>query len=114
MGAGAYYRGNRVIRQQLEANMRPVEFEVMDKLNALLKYPDAGTPHARIRFQFDKNSKRWWVLDEKKGFAGFGYSYVNLHEAVKRWNVVITEYHDGAWIADPSETTTKEERDDDN
>ena len=105
MGAAAEMRGNAAIIVGLRADARPAEFDFMDHLNSLKKYPDAGTPFASIKFVSD--GQYWWALDQKKGWAGRGYWYPSLREAVRRWNVNITGCANGEWLAAP---VTKQEK----
>jgi len=67
----------------------------MDRLNELEKYSDAGIPLGSI--QFAESHGGWWAVCP---LTGFGYFYKSLHEAVKRWNVVIVGYNDGVWEAE--------------
>lgn len=96
MGVAAYNRGSLAIRRQLEAQSRPVEFEIMDVLNALPKYPDAGTPNGPVRLAF--SHKGWWIVCPK---TGFGYWYKTLHEAVKRWKIAVIGKEHQEWLAVP-------------
>ncbi len=98
MGIAAYNRGSLAIRREIAKNDRPVEFEIIENLNNLPKYEDAGTPLQGITFAFD--GMRWWALDPVKLWAGFGYYYPSLREAVKRWRVEITGYN-GMFLAEP-------------
>ena len=96
MGIAAYNRGTAAIKRQIDSNKRPLEFEIMDILNSLPKYPDAGTPHGPIEFV----SGHGGVYAECP-VTGFGFWYATLHEAVKRWNVRINGYDMGKWLAVP-------------
>lgn len=96
MGAAAYHRGSKAISAQIDADIRPVEFEVMDILNDTPKYSDCGTPFGPIRFVAHHNA--FWA---ECSVTGFGYPYPTLREAVKRWNVTITGYDNGVWLAEP-------------
>lgn len=78
---------------------RPTEFERMDSLNTLEKYPGAGTPYKPIKFAWDECHKAWWALDQEKGWNGYGYPYKTLRDAVRRWDVDIVGYKDGEWLA---------------
>ena len=97
MGSAALHRGNKCIREQLCADATKREFEFMDMLNSLAKYPDASNPPVPIKFAWD--GRMWWAVAQKRGFSGYGYWYTSLHEAVRRWNVSITGYVRGEWIA---------------
>jgi hypothetical protein len=70
MGIAAYHRGSLSIRRQIETALRPVEFELMEHLNALPKYADAGTPFDEIRFAYSHGA--WWTECPQ---TGFGYHY---------------------------------------
>jgi hypothetical protein len=95
MGAAAYNRGSNAIRRDIDANMRPVAFEVMDRLNDLPKYSDAGTPFGSLRFESGNGG--FWALCPR---SGFGFWYPTLSEAVRRWRVQIVAF-DGGWEAEP-------------
>ena len=97
MGIAAYNRGTRAIQAQFDAEQRPPEFEMIEILNALPKYPDAGTPFGPTQFVHDWRG--FWAHECPK--TGYGWWYTNLHEAVKRWRVTITGYENGKWIAEP-------------
>lgn len=96
MSAAAEHRGNALISRQIDAMARPVEFQLMDDLNALPKYTDAGTPFAEIHFVYSHGG--WWAECPK---TGRGYWYRTLREAMRRWRVEIYAYDNGAWIARP-------------
>jgi hypothetical protein len=99
MGVAAYNRGSKAIREHINATRRPAEFLLMDDLNSLPKYEDAGQPFGPLVFQYD--GRMWWALDPIRRFAGFGYWYPTLREAVRRWNVSVTSYDGTAWGAVP-------------
>ena len=94
MGVAAYNRGSKAISDHISREARPIEFQMMDMLNALPKYADAGTPFGPIHFVFSHGG--CWAECPR---TGFGYHYKTLHEAVKRWNVVVVGFSDGAWLA---------------
>lgn len=94
MGIAAYNRGSNALSDRITAESRPCEFVMMDVLNGLKKYEDAGTPFGPLQF----------VLSHGGCFAecpttGFGFFYPTLFEAVKRWRVRITEFRNGVWVA---------------
>jgi len=99
MGAAAYRRGSALITRQLDASQRRPEYRLMDDLNALPKYDDAGTPFGPIQFVWEKGV--WWAECPQ---TGFGYHYPTLREAVRRWRVTITGSHHGIWLAEPQKT----------
>jgi hypothetical protein len=96
MGAAAEHRGNALVRRQIAAEPRPVEFQFMDELNALPKYPDAGTPFGEIRFVFSHNG--WFA---ECPITEHGFWYRTLREAVRRWRVKVIGFDNGKWIAQP-------------
>lgn len=79
-----------------DAEARPVEFEIMERLNALPKYADAGKPFGAIQFLYDPRG--FWVAECP--ITGYGFFYATLHEAVKRWRVTITGFVNGVWLAE--------------
>jgi len=100
MGIAAYNRGSTALSREIDADQRPVEFEIMERLNALPKYADAGKPFGPIDFR--ESNGIWWALDPAEGFAGFGFWYTSLHEAVRRWRVQIVAFDNGVWKAEVS------------
>ena len=96
MGAAAEHRGNVLIRRQISAEARPVEFVKMDELNALPKFEGAGTPFGEVHFIAGHGG---WFAECPT--TGFGYWYRTLRESVRRWRVEIHSYDDGVWIASP-------------
>ena len=96
MGIAAYNRGSDALKKQIDAEARPVEFEIMERLNALPKYADAGKPFGAI--QFVSGNKGVWAVCPR---TGFGFWYRTLPEAIRRWKVTITAFDCGAWLAEP-------------
>ena len=96
MGIAAYNRGSKAISDLIDADQRPVEFDMMDMLNGLTKYYDAGTPFMPINF-VPANGGFWAQCP----VTGFGFWYPTLHEAVKRWRVTITGFTNGIWLGEP-------------
>lgn len=95
MGAAAYNRGTKALVRDIDSNRRAVEFEIMERLNALPKHNDAGTPFGPIQFVAGHNGI--WA---ECPVTGFGFWYKNLPEAVRRWNVQIVSFDHGTWRAD--------------
>lgn len=100
MGAAAYRRGSASITRQLEQEQRPQEFAMMDDLNSLTKYADAGTPLGPIQFVWARGV--WWA---ECPTSGFGFWYTTLRAAIRRWHVRIIAYDRGVWYAVPDQTT---------
>ena len=96
MGVAAYYRGNALISRHIKEDARDPIFEMMDDLNELPKYQDSGKPLGPIHFVYHRGV---WFAECPK--TGFGFWYKNLREAVRRWNVEITEYRNGIWVGIP-------------
>ena len=96
MGIAAYNRGSAHIRREIDAGARPVEFEIIERLNALPKYPDAGKPFGPIQFIHDPRG--FWVAECP--VTGYGFFYTTLNEAVRRWRVQIVAYDCGVWKAE--------------
>jgi hypothetical protein len=111
MGSAAYRRGSQVIAQQLDQEQRPVEFLMMEELNALPKYPDAGSPFGPICFTYLAQDDAWWALDPVKLWGGRGFRYRSLREAVMRWYVTLTVYDATSqlWHAVPRALTRHEQ-----
>ena len=95
MGIAAYNRGSSALSNSLDREAR-VEFEIMDNLNALVKFPDAGTPFGPIWFSAG-NGGVWAECP----VSGKGFWYRTIHEAVRRWNVQIVGFEYNHWIAQP-------------
>lgn len=96
VGVAAYRRGSQLIRRQIDQDQRPVEFDIMDRLNGLPRRENAATPFGPIEFSASHGG--WWAVCP---VTGFGYWYETLHRAVSSWNVDITGYRDGDWLAVP-------------
>jgi hypothetical protein len=94
MGAAAYNRGSRAISNQIDAGARPVEFVLMDDLNAMAKNETAKKPFGPIHFI---SSHGGWFAECPK--TGFGYWYASLRQAVRAWRVTIVGYENGIWLA---------------
>lgn len=77
--------------------MGKVEFAIIDRLNALEKYADAGKPFMETQFVFDPRG--FWVHECPR--TGYGFFYKTLDEAVKRWRVSIVGFDCGVWRAVP-------------
>lgn len=92
MGIAAYHRGSAALSREIDAEARPVEFEILEWLNALPKYGDAGTPFGPIQFVSGNNGV--WAVCPR---TGFGFWYHTLPEAVKRWRVQIIAFDCGVW-----------------
>lgn len=100
MGIAAYNRGSQAISDGIRADheaAHPAEFEMMDMLNAMPKYPEATPPWGDVHL--GPGNGGWWIYCAKNGF---GYWYVSLYEAVKRWDVSVVGYSDGIWDAVPN------------
>jgi hypothetical protein len=98
MGVAAYNRASACISKRIDYEFnRPVEFEIMDALNALQKHPDATAPFTPVRI--GEGHGGWWIYCAK---TGFGYWYKTLHEAVKRWDVQVVGYENREWCAIPA------------
>lgn len=96
MGAAAYARGSAAISAQIARGDRPVEFVMMDELNALPKKDKAPTPFGEIRFVAGHGG--FWA---ECPTTGFGYHYPTLREAVRSFRIEVYAYDNGAWLARP-------------
>jgi hypothetical protein len=96
MGITAYNRGSAALSREIDADQRPVEFEIMDRLNALPKYPDAAKVFGPIQFVVDSQRGGFWA---ECPVTGFGFWYRTLSEAVRRWRVTIVAFDHGKWSA---------------
>lgn len=96
MGAAAYNRGSALLSHQIDAQARPVEFSIMDALNALTKRERALAPWGPIHFIAGHGG--WWATCP---VSGYGFLYDTLRDAVRAWRVTITGYDNGIWIAEP-------------
>lgn len=98
MGVAAYNRASACISKRIDDEYnRPVEFEIMDALNSLTKYPNATYPFSRVNI--GEGHGGWWVYCPK---TGFGYWYTTLHEAVKNWDIQVIGYRNKEWNAIPT------------
>ena len=96
MGIAAYNRGSNAISRQLDADQKPVEFLMMDDLNALPKSPTHDSHLALYNSVCDHHG--WWA---ECPVTKYGYCYPSLRQAVQSWQVTITEYNRGIWVAIP-------------
>lgn len=97
MGIAAYNRGSAALSREIDADARHVEFEIMERLNALPKYEDAGKPFGPIQFVSGNNGV--WAVCPR---TGFGFWYHTLPEAIRRWRVTIIAFDCGLWLAIPN------------
>lgn len=97
MGIAAYNRGTSAISAHIDAGKRPVEFDIMDVLNSLEKYPDAGMLLGNIHFPQHQGG-----FIAECPVTGFGFWYPTLHEAVKRWKVRIVGCNKGVFMGVPA------------
>ena len=101
MGIAASRRGDALITRGIDAERRPVAWEIMDRLNAEPKYRDAGrmlSPADRLRITFDRHHRVWWL--EREGRPGLGgFWYRSLSELVRRWQIDVTGWDHGDWLA---------------
>ena len=96
MGAAAEHRGNALISRQCAERDRPVEFDLMDELNALTKTEGAGLPFGPLRFTHGHGG--WWA---ECPVTGFGYWYPTLRLAVRSWRVIVCHYDGKGWLSVP-------------
>jgi hypothetical protein len=98
MGIAAYNRGSQTLHACIAQKQRPMEFVLMDDLNAQEKYPDAGTPFGPVQIYCDKNT--WFIACPT---TGFGFWYSTLRELLRRWHVQVTAYDaiTDRWTATP-------------
>lgn len=90
MGAAVRQRGDKLIRQLLQDEARPVEFVLMDRLNSIPKNLDAGTPLSNTKVFLGKVGGRdFWLIEDQKGF---GFWYLELSELMKRWHIQLISY----------------------
>lgn len=94
MGIAAYNRGSAAISAHIDADRRAVEFEIIEHLNSLEKYPDAGIPFGPINFVPYHSG---WLAECP--VTGSGFYYQNIREAVRRWQVTITGFDKGTFTA---------------
>ena len=104
MGAAAEFRGNKIIREQLE-NQYPQEFAMMHELNSLKKNDDAGKPFSGT-LAITHNNLGWSIEDYIKRENGYGFhGYKTLRALVRQWRIVITGYDaDGTWVAEQDDS----------
>jgi hypothetical protein len=105
MGTAAYNRGSEAVRRQIQADVdahrRHEAFFIIENLNAMPKAPGAPTPFGPVDLVQDPADKGWWALDPKKGFAGRGYWFKTLGEAVRAFNIEVTGFVRGKYTAVP-------------
>lgn len=100
MGVAAYNRGSALISRRIDAEARPTQFEIIDRLNALTKRVKAGRPFGPVEIVFERGA--WWVQCPVKKAAGMAFCYPTLSEAVQDWRIQLIGWDNGAWLADPA------------
>jgi hypothetical protein len=100
MGAAQEQRAAALFRRQGAAQDRPVAFEIMERLNALPTYADAGTPLTRVAIQH--LGGHWHILDPLKRWRGWSWWYPTFEELMRRWHITLVEYHQDSatWYAE--------------
>lgn len=93
MGVAAYNRGSAHVAAQIDADQRPVEFELMDRLNAIPKLPDAGRLFGSAQI-IEGNGGFWCECPVN----GFGFWYKSIEELMRRLRVEIVARVGNAWI----------------
>ena len=115
MGAAAYYRGSANIRRSIEMEQRDPTFRMMDDINALPKktlkcsrgkITDKKHPTLdRVAIKSDPiHANVWWMLSPDTMFDGFGFAYKSLRDAIRSWDISLTEYDEltDTWYAVPN------------
>ena len=97
MGVAVYNRGSACLARQIQDDQRPIEFDFMDRLNSIKKYDYALPPFGPVRIGPGHNGQ--WIYCPK---TEFGYWYTTVIEAVKSWDIIVTGYDNGEWIAIPN------------
>lgn len=98
MGHAAYMRGSAAISSQIDRDRRPVEFDIMDRLNAEPKFPGAPVPFDDVHF-VPGHGGIWAECPT----TGFGYHYGRLSDAIRSWRVEIVGYvsETNTWVGRP-------------
>lgn len=91
MGVAAYRRGTAVIvrqiEQEAEKSRQPIEFEIMDNLNALPRGHRTLFGDTVIR---TLNGRFHLMNAQEGGWERYSYEYHSLRELFADWNVIIT------------------------
>lgn len=94
MGVAAENRYKAMVKRQMDGCASEVARAALaESLNAVPKKDGAGKPFGDVLFAHD-GSGSWWALDPVKKWAGFGFRYGSLRDAVSRWAVAV--FIDGA------------------
>lgn len=98
MGIAAYNRGSKVIRDDIAKNDRHSDLQLIDYLNGLQKYEDAGKPFGPVEIQEGRGG--FWVYCP---ISGYGYLYKTIHELMRRWRIRITALDEikRIWYCEP-------------
>lgn len=99
MGAAAYNRGSMAIRESIDRDIRPAEFEMMDALNAIPKAKDAGLPFGPTEI-VPGNGGVWHACPE----TGFGWWYASVREVMKNWGVSVVGINGNRFVCTPNNT----------
>lgn len=97
MGIAAYNRGSISISNQIAIDhpIRPTAFVVMERINALPKFHSPTvyrTPFSPVLIEYDLQNKIYLMMSVEKLYDGFSYWYPTLSDAVRNWNIALTEY----------------------
>lgn len=89
MGVAAYNQGTKMVIQQITSGQRPVEFEIIKRLNEIPKDAGAPTPFGPIDFVFHLDAAKRSYVIATCPVSGYGYWHRDLKEAVSAYNVEI-------------------------
>jgi hypothetical protein len=104
MSIKAYNRGSQAIANQMRQNDRPVEFEIMDNLNAIPKRNDARWIMQTAKII--RGNSGFWITGSSP--VSFGFWHKRLRDLMASWRITVTGYDatKQEWTVEPTEPTT--------
>lgn len=105
MGIAAYNRASRVITQRIsdEKPLRPTAFLIMDRINAMPKFPRFDVLGHKVQakctplcdevvIEFDKNHGVWFMMHPENLYEGYSRWYKSLEDCIRNWDIFLTGY----------------------
>ena len=88
MSKAAYERGSRAIAAQMRQNERPIEFEIMENMNAVPKKPGSMAPFGEVAIFAERG-----VFFIECPITGRSFWYPTMTKLMASWRVAVTEYN---------------------
>lgn len=104
MGAAAYYRGSKVISEQIHRDFPAIDpvFQIMDRINSMAKKPISKADFLRGKrrpllkkytIEHDRSRNVWWMMNPDNMYEGHALCYPTLKDVITSWDdLFLTEY----------------------